>query len=156
MDSLTRHHLERLKTSTIKKHSAGSIPEWICENTHINGSNYSFVDHEYQEKILRDESQEVNIRKCSQVGLTEVSTRLALALCNVIPGYTVAYTLPTASFAATIMRTRIDPIIEGSPYLSEAIHKTTERYGLPSMMGSMRVRMMVAAKLAVGSVYATV
>lgn len=126
MDALTKHHLERLKTATIKKHSAASIPEWVTENTFINGANYSFKDHEYQEKILRDESQEVNIRKCSQVGLTEVSTRLALALCNVIPGYTVAYTLPTASFAATIMRTRIDPIVEGSPYLAASVHKTTD------------------------------
>lgn len=126
MDALTRHHLERLRTSTIQKHSAASTPEWISENTFINGAHYSFVDHEYQEKILRDPSQEVNIRKCSQVGLTELSVRLALALCNVIPGYTVAYTLPTASFAGTIMRTRVDPIIDGSPYLSEAVHKTTD------------------------------
>lgn len=126
MDALTRHHLERLKTATITRHTAASIPEWVIENTHINGANYSFRDHEYQERILRDESSEVYIRKCSQVGLTELSVRLALALCNVIPGYTVAYTLPTASFAATIMRTRIDPIIESSPYLSAAIHKTTD------------------------------
>lgn len=126
MDVLTKHHLERIRTATIQKHTAASIPEWVCENTFINGANYSFKDHEYQEKILRDESQEVNIRKCSQVGLTEVSTRLALALCNVIPGYTVAYTLPTASFAATIMRTRIDPIVEGSPFMAAAVHKTTD------------------------------
>ena len=126
MDRITKHHLDRLKTSTIQRRSVATTPEWITENTYINGSNYSFLDHEYQERILRDESQEVYIRKCSQVGLTELSVRMALALCSMIPGYTIAYTLPTAKLAGTIMRTRIDPIIEGSPYLSSAVHKTTD------------------------------
>lgn len=126
MDSITRHHLDRIKTSTIRRHSIASTPEWICENTHINGSPYQFTDHEYQEKILRDASQEKVIRKCSQVGITELSIRMALARVNIIHGYTIAYTLPTASFAATIMRTRVDPIIDSSPYLSSAIHKTTD------------------------------
>ena len=28
-------------------------------------------------------------------------------------GYTVAYTLPTAGFASTFMKTQVDPIIQG-------------------------------------------
>lgn len=46
---------------------------------------------------------------------------MALALCAVIRGYTVAYTLPTAGFAATFMRTRIDPVIQDSPYLKSLL-----------------------------------
>lgn len=126
LDNTTKQHLDRLRTSTVERHSLSAMPEWIIANTAINGSKYSFKDHEYQEKILRDESQEVYIRKCSQVGITELSVRMALALCSMIPSYTVAYTLPTSKLAATIMRTRIDPIIEGSPYLSAAVHKTTD------------------------------
>lgn len=102
------------------------MPEWISQNTSIAGKPYSFVDHEYQEKILRDESRELVVQKCSQVGISEVSARKALARCAMNKGYTVAYTLPTAGFAGTFMRTRIDPIIDGSPYLQSLVHKSTD------------------------------
>lgn len=125
-NSLIKHHLERLKSATTNRHTAGSLPEWICEHTYIGGDRYSFANHEYQERILRDESREIVIRKCSQVGLSETSARMALALCAVIPNFTVGYTLPTAGFATTFMRTRIDPVIQSSPYLSDMIHTTTD------------------------------
>lgn len=119
-------HLERLRSATVDKHTVGMLPEWICKNTFIQGKPYKFLNHEYQERILRDESQEVVSRKCSQVGMSETSARMALALCAVIPHYTVGYTLPTAGFATTFMRTRIDPVIQSSPYLSDLVHTTTD------------------------------
>jgi ribosomal protein L37AE/L43A len=125
-DKIAKHHLDRLKAGTINKHSVKDLPKWISENTFINGDHYSFVDHEYQSKIALDPSQEVYVKKCSQVGLSELAARLAIALCAVHPHYTVAYTLPTAGFAGTFMRTRIDPIIEGSPYLKDLIHTSTD------------------------------
>lgn len=124
--STFRHHVERLKAATLNKFTASSIPEWITRHTFIGGEPYSYVDHEYQEKILRDMSQEVVVIKPSQVGVSETSIRLALALCAVQRGYTVAYTLPTAGFAGTFMRTRVDPVIQSSPYLSSLVHSTTD------------------------------
>lgn len=125
-DPLFKNHVGRLKSATLNKHTAGTLPEWICEHTYIAGAKYSFVDHEYQERILRDESQECVIRKCSQVGISELAARMSLALCAVVPYYTVGYTLPTAGFATTFMRTRIDPVIQSSPYLSDLVHTTTD------------------------------
>ena len=126
LDRISSMHIERLRSATLNKFSVDTIPEWITTHTKIGGENYSFVDHEYQERILRDTSREVNVRKCSQVGLSETSARLALALVAVLPKYTVAYTLPTAGFAQTFMRTRVDPIIQSSPFLSELVHATTD------------------------------
>jgi hypothetical protein len=102
------------------------LPEWISKHTKLNSSAYSFVDHEYQERILRDDSAEVIIKKCSQVGISELSVRMSLALANIIPGYTIIYTLPTAKFAGTFMRTRIDPVVQSSPYLNAAVHTSTD------------------------------
>lgn len=119
-------HVERLKAATLNRFNVDDIPAWICKHTQIAGSPYSFKDHEYQEVVLRDTSQEVVVKKPSQVGLSETSARLALALCAVLRHYTVAYTLPTAGFAATFMRTRIDPIIQNSPYLAALIHTATD------------------------------
>lgn len=118
---LFRNHLERLKASTINKFTMESMAGWIEAKTFINGEPYSFTDHEYQLEVLNDGSREIVIRKCSQVGLSETSARMALALCAVTRGYTVAYTLPTAGFASTFMKTRIDPVIQGSPYLKDML-----------------------------------
>lgn len=125
-DNTFRFHLERLRSATVDAFSVRTIPEWIVKNTRLNGTPFSFKDHEYQEMIARDDSQEVIVRKCAQVGISELSARISLALASVIPGYTVIYTLPTAKFAAIFMRTRIDPVIQGSEYLSQAVHKTTD------------------------------
>lgn len=119
--SLFKNHVERVKSSTLNKFTMASIPEWIVKNTTINGEPYSFKDHEYQYVILADGGREIVVRKCSQVGLSETSARMALALCAVTRGYTVAYTLPTAGFASTFMKTRIDPVIEGSDYLKDML-----------------------------------
>lgn len=119
--SVFKSHVERLKASTLNKFTMASIPDWIEKHTFIDGENYSYKDHEYQKAILSDTSREIVVRKCSQVGLSETSARMALALCAVTRGYTVAYTLPTAGFASTFMKTRIDPIIQGSPHLKELL-----------------------------------
>jgi len=119
--TLFKNHFERLKGSTLDKFTMETMSEWICTNTFISGENYSFKDHEYQLEIVNDNSQEVVIIKPSQVGISEVSARKSLALCAVNRGYTVAYTLPTAGFAATFMKTRIDPIIQTSPYLRDML-----------------------------------
>jgi ribosomal protein L37AE/L43A len=125
-DDLFELHLQRMELATIRRYTSGQMPEWISANTYIQGKSYSFLDHEYQEKILRDEAVETVVQKCSQVGISEVSARKALARCAMNRGYTVAYTLPTAGFAGTFMRTRIDPVIDGSPLLSSMVHKTTD------------------------------
>ena len=124
MSEIVDLHMETLRTSSLKRYSAEMVPKWVCENTTIGGVPYSFVDHEYQERILGDVSTEINIRKCSQVGLSEAWARAALALVKIMRKYTVAYTLPTAHFAGSFAKTRVDPVIDGSKALREAVHKT--------------------------------
>lgn len=126
MSQIVENHFTRLRTAVLTRYSAAQIAQWICKNTFYAGEPYSYVDHEYQERILNDISREVNIRKCSQVGLSEANARKGLALVNVLSPYTVAYTLPTAHFAASFTKTRIDPVIEGSPMMRANIHKTND------------------------------
>lgn len=119
-------HLNRIKSAVFKRFNLSNVADWIEENTYIKGEKFTFVDHEYQLAILQDPSREIVVRKCSQIGLTELSSRRALAQCNIMPGFTVIYTLPTASFANIFVKTRVDPMIDGSPTLSAAIHNTTD------------------------------
>ena len=126
MLSIARQHLDRLKHGTIDKDNRQSVTSFLRNNTKMAGSAFSFKGHEYQKKILDDPAKLVCTRKCSQVGLTELSVRLALAMCGLNRSFTVIYTVPTAGFATTLTRTRIDPIIESSPLLKSLIHKTTD------------------------------
>jgi phage terminase large subunit GpA-like protein len=125
-DQITTDHLERLTTAVLKRYTVAMMSKWVSENTYLGGLPYSYEGHEYQETILSDTSVEVNVRKCSQVGVSEASARLALAAVSMLSPFTVAYTLPTAKFAGTFMKTRIDPIIDGSRLLKAAVHKTTD------------------------------
>lgn len=126
MLDVVEEHIQRLRTAVLKRHTAASIAGWIAENTYYAGQPYSYVDHEFQERIMSDTSRDVAVKKCSQVGMSEVSARMSLALVNVLRPYTVAYTLPTAHFAGTFAKTRIDPVIEGSPTMKANIHKTND------------------------------
>lgn len=126
MDEIVSAHFARLSMAVLKKHTAASIAKWITENTTYAGQPYSYQDHEFQERILSDTSKDVAIRKCSQVGLSESAARMALALVNVLNPYTVAYTLPTAGFAATFTKTRINPVINGSKVMSGNISKSND------------------------------
>ena len=124
MDDIFGDHINRVRTAVLVRDSAASIARWITRNTTYAGQPYSYRDHEFQEKVLSDVSKDVVIIKCSQIGMSETSARMALALVNVIRPYTVIYTLPTAHFAGTFAKTRIDPVIEGSKAMRQAVHKT--------------------------------
>lgn len=115
-------HLARVEQALLRGYSLTKVPEWICDNTYLKGDHYSYEDHEFQEVIARDLAFEVNVRKCSQIGLSELSARIALAFCNTMPGFTTIYTMPTAHDAKKFAKSRIDPIIASSPALRKAIN----------------------------------
>lgn len=126
VDKLVERHLQRLEATVLKKHTAETIFRWITEHTKSGLDPFTYKDHEFQEFIVRDTSQEKNVQKCSQVGVSEISIREALALVNVIQPYTVAYTLPTAKFASTFMNTRAQIVINGSDEMLQNLQKTND------------------------------
>ena len=119
-------HVKRLRTAVLKRHTAANIANYIEEETTIGMKAYSYKNHEYQIAVLSDMSKETNTQKCSQIGISEASSRKALGLVNVLQPYTVCYTLPTAKFAATYMKTRIDPIIQGSKTMRESLNSSSD------------------------------
>ena len=126
----TKSHINRLKSGVYKRFNLSNVTEWVLENTYLKGEKFSFKDHEYQLAILRDPSREIVVRKCSQIGISELSARRTLAHAMIMPGFTTIFTLPTASFASTFVKTRIDPIIDGSPALAAAVHNSTNSSGV--------------------------
>lgn len=119
-------HLDYIRGELFNTYSPARVAEWMCTNTFIGGKPFSFKDHEYQEKIVMSNAPQIVVKKCSQVGISEMSFRRTLALLDLIPGFTAIYTLPTASFAANVMKTRIDDIIRTSARLSYKVDKSVD------------------------------
>jgi hypothetical protein len=110
--------------ATSGKLTRKDLAKWVETETFINGKPYSFKDHEFQERILSDESQIIVIRKCSQVGMSETSLRLALGLVSIMQNFSLIYVFPTASFSQMYVKTRLNPIINGSPFLRSAVRNS--------------------------------
>lgn len=123
MDNVLKDHITRLKTAVLRRHTAASIAKYISDETTYAGQPYSYLDHEFQERILSDTSKDLVVIKCSQVGISEAAARMALALVNVLRTYKIAYTLPNDKMAALFTKTRIDPVIAGSKSMTMNIHK---------------------------------
>lgn len=120
--NLVKQHLARIRSQTTNRLSRRDLARWITSNTHIGGRPFSFKDHEFQEKILQDTSQEIVLMKSAQLGLSEMSLRMALGMVMLMPApFAIGYTFPTASFASHYSRSRFDPIVKGSPALRHAI-----------------------------------
>ena len=123
MNETAKQHISRIRGATVSKLGRKDIARWIEENTSINMRPFSFKGHEYQHRILQDESPEVVIRKSAQTGISEMSMRMALGLIMVMPGsFRVGYTFPTATFAQGYSKSRLNPIIQGSDALKAAIN----------------------------------
>ena len=119
-----RNHFLRLKAGASQATALSEVSRWITDNTFLAGRHYSYRHHEYQPRILDSTAREVVVRKCSQVGISELAVRKSLALCGMIKDFTVIYTLPTATFASVLAKTRVNPVINESPYLSEMVAGT--------------------------------
>jgi hypothetical protein len=118
LDSLSIQHLQRIRTATTNRVGRKDIARWIEQNTFINGRPFSFKGHEYQERILQEDSVEIVVKKSAQTGISEMSMRLTAACMAVMPApFAVGYTLPTATFASTYAASRFDPIVQTSPAL---------------------------------------
>lgn len=138
MSSTFNRHISRLK-SALSTLGHSTIREFLTEHTYLRGKKFTFAGHEYQEKLSSDPSPHKVITKSAQMGISEWAARYALAKAALINGFSTIYTLPAASAAQNFMKTRIDPVIDSSPYLSELVNadvdnSSVKRFGLDSYL----------------------
>ena len=114
MDSYYEGFIDRVDQALQPK-SAASYPAWIVKNTGLKGLPFSFKGHKYQKIIISDPAREKCARKPSQVGISELSIRRALAFSLLNSGVNSLYSLPTAGFSQTFAKTRVDVVLRESP-----------------------------------------
>lgn len=99
------------------------VSSWLTRYTKLDEKKFTFKNHEYQKDICDDTSPHLISQKPSQIGFTELTVRIALALLAIRKAFPVMYVLPSAEFAAEFAKTRFDPVIESSDRLSALLVK---------------------------------
>jgi hypothetical protein len=90
-----------------------SQSEWIERNTHLRKKQFSFDGYEFQRQIVDDMHPEINVIKCSQIGLTEVQLRKFAAFLTRTTAVNAIFSLPTDVMFKRVSQTRFAPLIEG-------------------------------------------
>ena len=121
LDPIAQEFLNRLKDSIERTSALGRVSHWLESNTRLAGRPYSFDGHEFQREIIDSTHPNVVVRKPSQVGMSEGIARLGLGFLAVSPDIVAIYTLPTVNEALRFAKSRMDPVIRGSKYLSSAL-----------------------------------
>ncbi len=128
MDHVTKRFFDRIKAGISPDRM--SLCKFITEETYLNLERFSFLGHEYQkyfvEMIEKDLGVDLTVEKCSQIGLSQISFHYVLAQMALVPGFAVLYAMPSKIFAQEVLKTRISPIITGSPALKELISKDVD------------------------------
>lgn len=116
-DSLREGYLSRIEAATDTAASRTNHSAWVQKHTTLQGDPFNFKHHEMQVDIFDDPASRIAVRKCSQVGLSELQVRKLLTISAVMRYVRVIYTLPTRQFAMRFAKDRVDTTIEQAPMI---------------------------------------
>jgi hypothetical protein len=89
-----------------------SMGDWIVANTTIKKRPFSFEDYRFQKAIADDMHRDLSVKKCSQIGLTEVQIRKFLAILTRSTALSGIFSLPNEKMFTKIYNGRIKPILD--------------------------------------------
>lgn len=131
-----KEFLNRIKDGVARTSAMGRLSDWLTQNTTLHGRPFSFTDHEFQRQIMDERHPNVAIIKPSQVGMSETVARLVVGFLAVQNNSTAIYTLPTVNEALKFVKARIDPVIDGSPYLRSCMGTGNDSSSFKKIGGS--------------------
>lgn len=100
-----------------------ALDETVLKYGHANGQKWSFHDHEFQREIIKDTSSRISVRKCSQVGLSEIMVQKLLAMAASLRHVRIIFTLPTKEMAVGFSKDRVDGAISQSDFYTGLVEK---------------------------------
>lgn len=125
MDQVFQGFMDRVRMMLAA--GSGQLPEmprWLENNT-ANPLNtdekWSFKNHEFQIGIIASPARRKSVQKCSQVGLTEIALRVAIAVAAMLNDIRVIYTGPTSNFITKLVKDRANSIINTSQMLNSLV-----------------------------------
>lgn len=122
-------YVDEQASSLTKSGGRAQLRKWIVENTAHPTDQFmpwTFDDHEYQIGILECLHPHVSTMKAAQVGVSELSVRIALGMSQLSGRVNGIYVLPTTGFARKFAVNRIDPTIKASKRLKTLLNKDVD------------------------------
>jgi hypothetical protein len=89
-----------------------SMGDWLCANTTHKKKPFSFADYPFQKAIADDMHQNLSVKKCSQIGLTEIQIRKYLAILTRSTAINGIFSMPNEKMFTKTYNGRIKPILE--------------------------------------------
>ena len=120
-------HFQRLSDGARDVYHLNNLSEWIEKYIHLEGKLMSMSGkYAFQADIVNNTSRVTNTVKCAQIGLTTSTQAYFLAALATQPKFNCIYALPTASDAAKLTTTKVNPLIYGSPRLKSVLNKEVD------------------------------
>ncbi len=112
---------DRLRMRLNREEGLKNLSQVVLDHAYVEGKPFSFKDHEYQIEIMNDTRQRIGVRKCSQVGLSELMIQKTLAVMTVMPNIRIIFTLPTKEMAVEFSKDRFDGAIVASDHYTAMV-----------------------------------
>lgn len=116
MDQTVNPFIHALVTALERRYTTveanDTLLDWVSRYTTLNGRPYSVKNYPFQEAIMNDEHPNMVVRKCSQVGVTELQMRKAVAWLIRHPRTRMIYGIPTGKLYKQFSQTRLKPMID--------------------------------------------
>ena len=112
---------DRLRMRLNRDEGMSSLDQVVLDYGFVEGQPFTFKDHEYQVEIIKDTRQRIAVRKCSQVGLSELMVQKTLAMLVAMRHTRIIFTLPTKDFAVAFSKDRFDGAIANSDHYSDLV-----------------------------------
>lgn len=113
----------RLRMQLNREEGMRELDKVVLKYGRVNGKPYTFKDHEFQQEIIRDTRSRIDVRKCSQVGLSEVMVQKTIAMGATMSHIRIIFTLPTRDMAMPFSKDRFDSAIDQSDFYSGLVQK---------------------------------
>jgi hypothetical protein len=89
-----------------------SMGDWIATNTTLKKRPFSYEGYAFQRAIADDMHNNLTVKKCSQIGLTEVQIRKFLAILTRSTALAGLFSMPNEKMFTKTYNSRIKPILE--------------------------------------------
>lgn len=110
--------VNRLRMRLDRESGMSNLDQVVTKYGVVEGNAFTFQDHEFQREIIRDTSSRIYVRKCSQVGLSELMVQKLLAMASSLRHVRIIFTLPTRDMASAFSKDRVDGLIDNSDFYS--------------------------------------
>jgi hypothetical protein len=120
-------HLQRVSDGARDIYHLNNLSSWIEKHIYLEGKLMNMSGkYSFQSEIVNNTSRVTNTIKCAQIGLSTATQAYFLAALATQRKFNAIYALPTASDAAKLTTTKVNPLIQGSPRLRNMLNKDVD------------------------------